>query len=83
METPSQPEDRKNQLENKERDRTVRNLGLFAVILSDLVGYTGAGIAVGYFVWSKWGAPWWILLLTSLTGLSMAFYKMYKLSMKD
>lgn len=70
-------------MEKNDRDRILRNLGLFSVIISDLIGYTGAGIAIGYFAWSRWGFPWWVLLVTSLAGLTMAFYRLYKFSQRD
>jgi len=55
---------------------------MFSVIVTDLVGYTGAGIAVGYFAWKKWGAPWWVLLLCSVAGLVLAMYRVYQVSQK-
>lgn len=61
----------------------LRKFGLFGIILGDLVGFTGAGIALGYFAWSKWGAPWWVLLLTSLSGLSFSFYRLYQISKRE
>lgn len=59
-----------------------RSLGLFSVIVSELVGFTGVGIGVGYWAWSRWGAPWWVLLLTSMAGLIGAFYRIYLFSMR-
>lgn len=64
-------------------DPRLRSLGLFAVIVSDLVGCTGAGILLGYLAWSKWGAPWWVLLLSSMAGLVLAFYRLYLASKRD
>jgi F0F1-type ATP synthase assembly protein I len=61
----------------------LRKLGLFAVILSELIGYTGAGIGIGYYLWAKWHAPWWVLLLSCLLGLTLAFYQLYQLTKKD
>ena len=61
----------------------LKNLGLFAVIIGELVGCTGAGIALGYFAWTKLGAPWWVLLLSTTAGLSLAFYQLYKISEKE
>jgi F0F1-type ATP synthase assembly protein I len=73
-----------NLMEEKNPKRTwVRTLGLFGVIVSDLLGFTGAGVALGYLAWSKFGFPWWILLVTSLLGLAMAMYRLYKMSQRD
>lgn len=60
----------------------VRTLGIFSVIVTDLVGYTGAGVALGYFAWKKWGAPWWVVLGASLAGLALAMYRVYQVSQK-
>lgn len=69
-------------MENQPDDR-LRKLGLFAVIVGDLLGYTGAGVGLGYFAWSRWGAPWWVLLLTTSLGLILAFYQLYRVVRKD
>jgi len=61
----------------------LKKLGLFAIVMGELVGCTGAGIALGYFAWAKLGAPWWVLLLSTTAGLSLAFYQLYKISEKE
>ena len=61
----------------------LRKLGIFAVIVTDLVAYSGIGIALGYFATKKWGAPWWVILVTSGAGMALAFYKIYQLSKKE
>jgi hypothetical protein len=58
-------------------------LGLLSAITVDLLGFTGAGVGLGYWAWSRWGAPWWVLLVFSLAGLAMAMYRLYLLSKKD
>jgi hypothetical protein len=60
-----------------------RSLGYFSVIIADLAGFTGLGVGLGYFAWKKWNAPWWVLLLTSTAGLSLAFYQLYRMMLKD
>ena len=69
--------------ENEPQQTWARKFGLFGVIIVDLVGYTGAGIAMGYLAWKKLNAPWWVLLLTSLAGLTLAMYRLYQLVKKD
>ena len=66
----------------RQKAQWVKSLGLLSVILVDLVGYTGAGVAIGYLAWKKAGAPWWVLLLTSSAGLGLAMYQMYRMSIK-
>ena len=66
-----------------DRASQLRTFGLFSVIVMDLVGYTGAGIGLGYYLWKKQGAPWWVLLVFSMAGLSLAMYRLYQISKKD
>lgn len=61
----------------------MRSLGYFSIILGDIAGYTGAGVGLGYLAWKKWNAPWWVLLLSSMAGLALAFYRLYRLTVRD
>ena len=73
-----------NQNEKKfEKDNHFRALGLFSVIVADLVGYTGAGVGLGYLVYKKWNAPWWVLLIFSVAGLIVAMYQLYLVSKRE
>lgn len=58
----------------------VTNLGLFGVIVADVVAYTGAGVFVGWVALEKLGWPWWVMLVTSITGLTLAMVKVYRIS---
>ena len=60
-----------------------RQLGLLTAILTDLFGYTGAGIALGYWLWTRWGAPWWTVLLLATLSLALAFYRVYQRSQRE
>ena len=64
-------------------ERDLRKLGLVSVILGELIACTGAGIGLGYLAWSKWGAPKLIFLPTSLLGLFLGFYQIYRTSKND
>jgi len=66
----------------KDRAEWVKTLGLFSVIAADLIGYTAVGVGLGYLAWKKAGAPWWVLLLTSMASLALAFYRVYLVSQK-
>ena len=68
---------------DSDRRRWIRALGIFSVLVSDLLAYSAAGVGLGYAAWHYWGWPWWILIVTSLAGLTMAFYRLYKISQKD
>jgi F0F1-type ATP synthase assembly protein I len=61
----------------------VRSLGYFGIIIGDIVGCTGAGVGFGYLAWNKWGAPWWVLLISSMVGLILAFYRLYRMIQRD
>ncbi len=47
-------------------------LAIYGVVLSAFLTYSGAGIGLGYVLWEKAGFPWWILLITTMGGLSLA-----------
>ena len=70
--------------ERRQKDESpnpiLRDFALFGLIVSDLLGYTGAGIAIGWWLWKKQGFPWWVLLLTSGAGLTGAMMRVYKRS---
>ena len=68
---------------NSEKKNWAKSLGLLSVITVDLLGYTGAGIGIGYWLWKKAGFPWWVLLLFTMAGLTLAFYRLYEVSKKD
>jgi hypothetical protein len=63
--------------------KEIRQVGLLSVILWDLLGITGIGIGLGYLAWAKWGAPWWVLLLSSLGGMTLGFYRIYQISKRE
>jgi hypothetical protein len=58
----------------------LRDFALFGLIVSDLLGYTGAGIAIGWWLWKKQGFPIWVLVLTSSVGLTGAMLRIYQRS---
>ena len=61
----------------------MKKAGLLSVIVADLLGYSGAGVGLGYLAMTKLGAPWWVLLLLSMAGLSLAMYRVYQISQKN
>jgi RsiW-degrading membrane proteinase PrsW (M82 family) len=67
----------------KDRAQWLRSLGYLSIILGDIVGFTGVGVGIGYYTWKKWNAPWWVLLLTSMGGLTLSFYRLYKMTQRD
>lgn len=66
-----------------DRPSWIKKVGLVGVIITDLFGYTGAGLVLGYLAWAKLGAPWWVLLLLTSTGLGLAMFKLYQISKKE
>ncbi len=67
---------------NDKPEQLFRQIGLFVVIIGDLVGFTGLGVFLGYVAWKKWGAPGWVLLITTTTGLVLACFRMYRIARK-
>ena len=61
----------------------LKKVGLLGIIIADLLGFTGAGIGVGYYLCNKLGAPWWVLILSSGSGLGIGMYRVYLLAKKD
>ena len=61
----------------------LKKLGLLTLIVGDLLGYTGSAVGLGYLAWQKLKLPWWILLVTTLLGLFLAFLKIYQISKKE
>ena len=71
-------------MKNKSEDGGLfRSLGLFGLIVSDTLICSGIGIGLGYYLWKSLGAPWWVLVLTSVAGLVLAFYRLYKYAERD
>jgi F0F1-type ATP synthase assembly protein I len=83
MENPpkSQSDQDSNQADGP--NENVKKLGLFTVILSDLIAYIGTGFGLGYLAWAKLNFPFWVMLLSSITGLILAFYKLYLISKRN
>jgi hypothetical protein len=60
-----------------------RALGLFSIILLDLVGYSGGGFFLGYYASRHWGWPVWLAGVTAFLGLAVAFYQIYRIFRKS
>lgn len=62
----------------KNDSSNLRTLGLFAVIVADLVVYTAAGLGGAYALWKYQGAPQWVFVPGGLGGLALAFFQIYR-----
>ncbi len=70
-------------MKNHDSEREwLKTLGLFSLIVSDLVITIGIGVGLGYLAWKKWNAPRWVPLLTGLASIVVAFYRLIKLAEK-
>lgn len=65
---------------SEEERNWVKSLGLFSLIISDLAGCTLLGVGGGYCLTHYLGAPSWVLMLTTLLGLILAFYRLIQFS---
>ena len=72
--------DDKQQQDSESGSPILRDFALFGLIVGDLLGYTGAGIGLGWWLWKKLGVPWWIFLVTTGAGLYLAMTRIYKRS---
>jgi F0F1-type ATP synthase assembly protein I len=61
----------------------LKSLGYFSIIIGDIAACTGIGVGLGYLAMSRWGAPWWVLMFSSMAGLVLAFYRLYRMTMRD
>jgi len=57
-----------------------RDLGLFSVIIGEIIGYAGVGAGLGYLAVKKWGFPGWTIALTTMAGLTLAMVQIYRLT---
>ena len=60
--------------------QNLKKLGLFAVILGDLVGCTGAGVALGYFALPD---TWWFFYLVLWQGCAWLFIEFIRFHRKN
>jgi hypothetical protein len=65
------------------RAKWLRSLGYFSIIVGDLVGFSGAGVGLGYWLWKEHQMPWWIVLICSIAGLSISMYRLFRLTQRD
>jgi F0F1-type ATP synthase assembly protein I len=54
-----------------------KNLGLFSLILSELLGFTGLGVLVGYIAQTYAYAPGWLAFAAAVFGFSLGIYRVY------
>ena len=76
-------DDKPQQTPPDDRNPILRDFALFGLIVSDLLGYTGAGLAIGWWLWKKQGAPWVVLPILAIAGLGLAMFRIYKRSPKE
>ncbi len=63
---------------SQDRKDWVRGLALLAWISGEILGLTGAGLLLGYWITQAVGAsPFWSIL-PALSGLALAFFRIYK-----
>lgn len=59
-----------------DRPEWVKSLGLFGIILSDLLGFIGLGIGLGYLAMKKGWAKDWAPAVGGFVGLAIAIWRM-------
>lgn len=69
--------------EDDSQRRWLRSLGLFSIIVSELLGFTGAGIGLGYLAWKKLGAPVWTVMILGMVGLGISMFRLNRMSQRE
>ena len=64
-------------------DQSLRKMGLIWVVISDIVGFTLAGVGLGYLLWGKLHWSVWVMILFPMLGLGLGFYQVYKATQKE
>jgi F0F1-type ATP synthase assembly protein I len=49
------------------------------VITWNLVIYTLLGFLLGYGAWQKFGVPQWLMAVTSLIGMGLGFFQIFRM----
>ena len=57
-----------------------KNLGLFSIIIGEIIGYTGAGVGIGYAAHHFAGGPVWLMAPGGVIGLALAFWQINRIS---
>ena len=56
----------------------IRGLSLLAWISGEILGLTGAGLLLGYWITQTLGLSLFWSILPAIAGLALAFYRIYK-----
>ena len=68
----------------KDSDRAwVRQLGLFGVIVSEVVASVGVGAVLGYLIRKYLHIGTWVIGITVMAGFGLAMIRIYKMTQKE
>jgi F0F1-type ATP synthase assembly protein I len=68
---------------DEQRALWVKYMGLFSVIVGDMIGCVGAGVGLGYLAMKLLHAPGWVLLPTTIAGFVVAMVRLYRIVQKQ
>lgn len=60
----------------------MRNLSIFAMITTEIFGFTGGGMLIGYLGMKYLGLSRWIMIITIFTGLAVAMVRIFQVVKK-
>jgi F0F1-type ATP synthase assembly protein I len=66
--------------DKNDRAHLLRSLALLSAVLVDTVGFTLAGLGLGYLAWRYWDWPWWFMVLSGILAFVMGIYRLYQFS---
>lgn len=64
--------------ERKEPSELARGLALLVWIAWEIVGLTGAGVALGWAMNHWWGTPQILSIVLGMAGLTLAIYRIHQ-----
>jgi hypothetical protein len=69
-------------MENRPDDRSpiARDLALFGMVVGTMLTSIGAGLGIGWWLWSHMGLPWWVIPPLAIAGLVLAMTRIVRVS---
>jgi F0F1-type ATP synthase assembly protein I len=71
---PKSPEPKLPENDSQRAD-WVKSLSVLTIVTAELLGLTGAGLLVGYWIGNQMGGSIWFRVVGGLMGMSLAFYQ--------
>lgn len=60
-------------------NQILKDFGIFSIVTVEIVGFTGGGLWLGYWLSERHGFPSWTLAVTAIAGLVIAIFRIYRM----